>query len=315
MSKTNVLKEALADVEALKRAAESSAERVLKEHFNDKIKALVEAQLNEEYDDSDEGDYEEEDADLEENLVGGQDEHDMDYPYNEGVEDMEDEEDLDLGLEDDDEDMDMDMDDGFSEDDLAEALSSVLSEVEHGQLGDMEWVDQDKHADSRGLNDEDGKEAGWEEKTPPKSTQTQVYGGGSYNETKKLAVANAKLKKENRQLSKAVKVLKGAVNEMKLFNVKLLNTHKLLKVEGLTKEAQTKIVESMDAAKSAAEVKRVFENWKSAISVMGERKSSSLKEAIGSGVRQSQGVSNGGKPLVENAEVQRMKRLAGIIKD
>jgi hypothetical protein len=71
----------------------------------------------------------------------------------------------------------------------------------------------------------------------------------------------------------------------------------------------------MDAAKSAAEVKRVFENWKSAISVMGERKNSSLKEAIGSGIKSSRGVSNGGKPLVENAEIQRMKRLAGIIKE
>lgn len=312
MSKTNVLKEAIADVNALQHALESNAERVLKEHFKDNIKALVESQLNEE-------DYEESEDDtddLEENLVGGQDEHDMDYPYNEGVEDMEDDEDFELDFDDEESD-DEDMDDGFSEDDLAEALNSVLSEVEHGQLGDMEFVDQDKHADSRGLNDEDGKEAGWEEKTPPKSTQTQVYGGGTYHESKRIAVENAKLKKENRQLKKAYSVLERSLNEMKVFNLKLLNTHKLLQTEGLSRNVKAKIVEAMDSAKNASEVKRVFETWKSAISVMSEStKKSSLSEALGSGgVRESRGLSAEKKQLVESSEVSRMQRLAGIIKD
>lgn len=312
MSKTNVLKEAIADVNALQSALESNAERVLKEHFKENIKALVESQLNEEdYEESEDDDAD----DLEENLVGGQDEHDMDYPYNEGVEDMEDDEDFGLDFEDD---GDEDMDDGFSEDDLAEALESVLSEVEHGQLGDMEFVDQDKHAGSSGLNDEDGKEAGWEEKTPPKATQTQVYGGGSYNESKKAAVELAKLRKENRQLKKAYALVQKSLNEMKVFNLKLLNTHKLLQTEGLSKNVKAKIVEAMDSAQTAKEVKSVFETWKSAISVMSERTNgkSSLSEALGSGgVKESRGVSGNSKPLVENAEVMRMKRLAGIIKD
>lgn len=313
MSKTNVLKEAIADAEALKKAYESSAERVLKEHFADKIKTLVNKQLNEEYDSESEEDDDE--ADLEENLVGGQDEHDMEYPYNEGVEDMEDQgdEDFELDFEEDD-----DMEDGFSEDDLAEAVNAVLSEVEHGQLGDMEFVDQDKHADSRGLNDEDSKEAGWEEKTPPKATQTQVYGGGSYNEAKRVAVENAKLKKENRQLKKAVNVLKNSMNEMKVFNLKLLNTHKLLQTEGLSKSVKEKIVEAMDSAKNASEVKRVFETWKSAISVMSESAKSkpSLRETLGSnGIKESRGVSGKDEEvLVENKMKDRMQLLAGIKK-
>lgn len=313
MSKQNVLKEAIADAQALKKAFEANAERVLREHFKKDIKSFVESQLNEE--------------ELGENMAGGQDTHDMDFPY-EGVDDQELREGTDMADTDEDFELDFDEDsdegfdedddeDGLSEDELAEALMSVISEVEHPSLDEMEFVDPDKRADSRGLKDDDKKEDGWEQKTPPKATGTQVYGGGKYHESKKL-VALAKeaalLKKENKQLKRANSVLKESIEEMKVFNLKLMKTHKLLEAAGSQKGLRTKIVEAMDKAQTAKEVTSIFETWKSALSVMGgTSKKTPLSEALGS-IKESRGADPQAQDgqLNESKEFARWRQLAGL---
>lgn len=296
---SNILKEAIAEAKSLREAAMHNAKEILAEHYKDDIKNLMESQLNEM---ADEDEDKEDDDNMDENLVGGQDHLDQ-FNIMEEEEDM----DLDLGLDDkedegldfDDDEEDADLGEGYSEDELEEALASALQEVDHGDLGEMEYVDPDKRADSRGISDEDTKEAGWEEKTAPASTQAEIYGKhGKYHEAKKhilkLVKENLRLKKEVRRARKAVVKLSEAVNEQKLFNAKLFYTHKLLENKTLRSETRDKIVESMDSVGTISEAKRNFGVWKQAIAEMGGQAGSkgqrSLSEALGSGVRETRGV-------------------------
>lgn len=323
--KGNVLKDAIADVAALKEAAEQGAQKVLKEHFKNGVKTVVENALNEMDYDCDEKDEDDMAGDdLEENLVGGQDHLDMDYPIGEGLDDL----DFDLGAdEEEEEEEDEDLEEGYSEAELEEAVMAALQEVDHGALGDMEIVaaagDPDgAPADSKGLEKLDKGEAGWEEKTPPKGTQATIHGGGTYHEGKKarakLALENAALKKQVSRQAKAIKKLYEAVEQQKTFHAKLLNTHRLLQTEGLSVKMKRSIVKQMDEAKTVAEANTTYNIFKEAISTIGGKaqKQHSLQEALGSGITETPGVDKDSLLLESTSpfDVGRMQRLAGIKK-
>lgn len=305
----NILEEAIADAKALREGAVKNAQNVLMEHLKSNIKEFVDSSLSEEEDCVEE--TLDEESEMAEN-ANVQEMEDLDL----ADDDME-EEDDELSLDTLDDEEDDDLEEGITEADLDEVLEAALQEVDHGDLGEMEEVDFEKRADSRGLMDDDAKARGWEEKEPPAKKDWQV----------KEAAYKAKiaqLAKESLLQRKALAKLQEAVAETQLFNHKVLFTSKLLQSEGLNKTVKKQIIRSMDEGKSLAEVKNTFNTWKTALGVMSESAKpsrgtrGSLSEALGSNVKsEGKGISRVDdshllNESVDPFSVERLKKLAGL---
>ena len=312
----NILQEAIADANALKEAAYANAQTVLMEHLKDNVKQFVEQELNENFqsetdvseaDEVSEGDApmtEMEDRDFEDDL------------------DLEDEEESEEDDEFEDEMEEEGVYEGLTEDDLAEALQTALSEVTHGQLGDMELVinSEPGKKSPEGIEDRDSKEEGWEEKTAPKAKGAQIYTGEQYHqEARKWKAKAAYHIKENIVLKKAMRKLTSALKETKLFNAKLFYASKLMQKEGLDSTAKVSIVKKMDSVKTMSEAKNLFESLEIALGLMSEssrpkRKRRSLTEALGS-ESASAGTGRGVSKTALNEDfVKRNQKLAGMLK-
>lgn len=326
MSKKNLLQEAIADAKEIKEAAIANAQSILMEHLKENVRAVVDEQLNEalseeascddkEIKEGDEMTNEENELELEELpevAMGDEDSEDEEENEEEGSEDEDEEE----GGEDEDE----DLEEGLTEADLDEALQAALmSEVDHGQLGDPEDVVNGDNNDT-GIADEDSKEEGWDKKSPPKSKASTLATGEKYHqESLRLKKKVAELAKENVMVKKANKKLGETIKEVKLFNAKLFYAVKLMQKEGLDATAKDKIIAKMDKVESLSEAKSLYESVQLALGLVGgkaktEKSKPSLAEALGSKgpAGTGPGVSGGS---VEDSQKTRFQALAGLKKE
>jgi len=316
----NILQEAIADANALKEAAYANAQSVLMEHLKDNVKQFVEQELNENFQNED--DVSESDG------IPEGDAPVMEHGYEEDELDVEEEPEEEEGEEEGEYDMeDEGMYEGLTEDDLAEALTTALSEVSHGQLGDMELVinTDPSSKSSEGIEDLDKREEGWEEKTAPKSKGAQIYTGEQYHQEALRWRAKAAVHiKENILLKKAMKKLTSALKETKLFNAKLFYASKLMQTEGLNATAKVSIVKKMDSVKTLSEAKNLYESLELALGLMSEnakpkkKAKRSLTEALGSentSAGTGRGVSRQTLTEGESAFVRRNQKLAGMLNE
>ena len=121
-----------------------------------------------------------------------------------------------------------------------------------------------------------------------------------------------KAKKELDEAIKVIKALKGELQEMKLFNAKLLYTNKIFKARSLNESQKVKVLSTFDKATTIKEVELVYETLSSSFSTA---KKQVVKESLGfaskpTGVSQHQQ-----KQMIveEDAMVTRFKKLAGLI--
>jgi hypothetical protein len=121
-----------------------------------------------------------------------------------------------------------------------------------------------------------------------------------------------KAKKELDEAVKVIKTLKGELQEMKLFNAKLLYTNKIFKARSLNESQKVKVLSTFDKATTIKEVELVYETLSSSFSTA---KKQVVKESLGfaskpTGVSQHQQ-----KQMIveEDAMVTRFKKLAGLI--
>jgi hypothetical protein len=121
-----------------------------------------------------------------------------------------------------------------------------------------------------------------------------------------------KAKKELDEAVKVIKALKGELQEMKLFNAKLLYTNKIFKARSLNESQKVKVLSTFDKATTIKEVELVYETLSSSFSTA---KKQVVKESLGfaskpTGVSQHQQ-----KQMIveEDAMVTRFKKLAGLI--
>ena len=118
-----------------------------------------------------------------------------------------------------------------------------------------------------------------------------------------------KVEEELREAVKTIKALKGELNEINLFNAKLMYLNKIFKAKNLNESQKTKVVNAFDRATSVKEVENTYKTLQESISV--ESKKSSLKESVGFA---SKPLGNApARPIVEaDAFVSRWQTLAGI---
>ena len=342
---TNLLKEAIAEADAIKKMAIENAKSSLNEAFDSKIKSMMAARLEEEADDLEE-EYEEGYDDQDEAKHA---EPDGDEP--DGDESMEEE----YG--------DDDADEGFN-------LESILAELEAGDVaddaakiaaddevmeekgddddseeasddeapkkkkGDDEDDDMDEEIDIAALlaemedgDDEDG-EMKKEEKNPEeedeKTLEEEMMGLLERMKEKKMAKA-AKEKKEEPKESEELQEIKRQaaelaqkVNETNLINAKLLYLNKILRKYNLSEQQKIKVIGAFDKAQTVNESKIVHESLDQAFSVKNDNVKSGLKESIGfassAAGTSTKRVINEGVVSDVDKQVSRWQKLAGIIK-
>jgi hypothetical protein len=122
-------------------------------------------------------------------------------------------------------------------------------------------------------------------------------------------VKNDPTQKELNEAIKTIKALKHELNEINLFNAKLMYVNKIFKAKNLSESQKTKVVSAFDRATSVKEVENTFKTLQETVSA--ETKKSSLKESVGFA---SKAMGNApARPIVEaDAFVSRWQTLAGI---
>ena len=129
---------------------------------------------------------------------------------------------------------------------------------------------------------------------------------------RKVVRENRKLKADLNEHKKALSAMKGQLQEMNLFNAKLLYANKLMQNKDLSLKQQKHIVESLDNAKTLGEAKVLFEGLTKSLN-----KSSSRTGALTEGTsRRVLGTSSrstrSAQPAKNRVEVDRWALLAGI---
>ena len=117
------------------------------------------------------------------------------------------------------------------------------------------------------------------------------------------------MKKELNEAVKTIKALKTELNEINLFNAKLMYVNKIFKAKNLSESQKTKVINAFDRATSVKEVENTYKTLLESVSA--DTKKSSLKESVGFASKPIG--SAPARPIVEtDALYSRWQQLAGI---
>lgn len=209
--------------------------------------------------------------------------------------------------------------------DLKAALSEVLSSLRLKEasvtkgFGDAEdaTIKASGGAAAKGLVDEKSGEHMFSNVTAPAAKDMTVK-----EAFKIVAKENDKLKKENAEYKQVLSVLKKNLQEVNLFNSKLLFTQKLLNLSELNNKQRLAVIEAFDRAGNMREVELVYrslsESFKIA-GVLGEGKQvkakvrSSRFTTPSSTILRESVVREEAERSGDNDFSSRMQKLAGLI--
>jgi hypothetical protein len=320
--KTDLLKEAIADADAIKQIAIENAKASLNQAFDSKIKSMLAARLQEEVEEGDEMEEEEEEKANEAKKHSSEDddskkdsEEDVDeIDINKILAEMEDDEDGEPKME---------------EPEMEEAKHKEEEEKEESE------EDEEKTDEAKEENEEENEEETDEEVDLNALLKELEMEEGSYeegDEEKKGTYEakdeegeeenmHAKMKKmkeehaaEIAEIKSQAAKLAGKVNETNLINAKLLYLNKILQKHNLNEAQKVKVIAAFDKATTVKEAKIVFESLNEAFVVKTEKSKTNLKESLGFA---SKAAGNSTKrEIITEADVQvaRWQKLAGINK-
>ena len=132
----------------------------------------------------------------------------------------------------------------------------------------------------------------------------------------KLNEAVRQLRRQNRALKEKLNKYRGAVSSLReqledlnLFNAKLLYVNKLLQNKGLNESQKKSVIKALDEAQSLTEAKSLYKSLTETFS-RGERKTISESRILGSSSRAT--TSSQSSATSTNNELGRWQRLAGL---
>jgi len=318
--KTDLLKEAIADADAIKQLAIENAKASLNESFDSKIKSMLAAKLSEEADSYDE--LEEEYEDTDEAMKD-----DTDEAMKKGSkEDEEGEE------EDTDESFDIDailaeMEGDDDEDEMASEGKKKSSDddMEDDEMEEPKAPKKKKHSEDEEENEEQMEETidldALIAEMMGEAEEDDVDEGSSYEDEKDTDEEASedddevtKMKEELYEIKRQAKQLAAKVNETNLINAKLLYLNKVLRNHNLSEQQKIRVVAAFDKASSVKEAKIVFESLNEALNIKTSSKKTTLKESLGFASKAS-GTSTKREIISESfADKQRWQKLANIRK-
>ena len=188
----------------------------------------------------------------------------------------------------------------MDEDDLKSFIESVIADmVAAGELeGNM-------NADEMGDEGNEEVKASEEEKIDVAEAKKME------KEVEEAKKAKEKAEKELKEALETVSIIKTELQEVNLFNAKLLYTNKIFKAKNLTESQKVKVLAAFDKAASVKEAKLVFETLSEGFK---EKKSSVNESMLRGSASKVAGVVEK-KPILEvNNQFARWQQLAGIKK-
>ena len=151
-----------------------------------------------------------------------------------------------------------------------------------------------------------------------------AYGGGKEHgdaftnppQINKLNEAIRQLRRQNRSQKEKLNKYRGAVNSLReqledlnLFNAKLLYVNKLLQNKSLNESQKKSVIKALDEAQSLTEAKSLYKSLTETFS-RGDRKTISESRVLGSSSRPT--TSSQSNATSSNNELSRWQRLAGL---
>lgn len=330
MAKSDLLKEAIADANAVRETALANAKIALEEAFTPRIQSMLSAKLSEELEDEDEEGME--GAMRGDEMRGSEmreqeDELDMEEPE---MDEMEPEAGEEIGVA-------VDVD-GDGEYDYEGELGSEEGEVEDMELEmgdemedegdlDLESIIRELEEDLNEEEEEAGEEGMMrEEEEEPEAMEEDIDSIieailGEEEEEIEEQVADEASDDGDGMLPEAVELeeayatieqLRGVLQEVNLLNAKLLYTNKLFRNFELSENQKMKVIENFDRAGNTREVKLVFSTLAESFQkpakkrVVKEHKNVASK-AVGTTKPAKEIISEG------NEMANRFKKLAGLL--
>lgn len=338
----NILEEAMEDARLLKETAIENAKNVLVEAISPKIKEFVDAQLGEapaamvagmqpqveagmyeKHDDAEQdmelmkklglvdgadaqNKHEDEDEEMDESLMSAL-----------GVTEAEDKEKEEKEEEKVEEVMEI------TDNDLRAALSEVLGGMKlKTEASVSKGFGDAKSADEGGLLDKKSGEHMFSDETPPAAQDFTVKESVYKNKIAALEKANATLKSENKEYKQACDFLKRNLQEVNIFNSKLLYTNKLLHSAELNNKARLAVIEAFDRATNLREVELVYKSLSESLKIAGVLGESKQAQRTMKGPKGSRPTTSSSAVLNESANKEesaadnfalRMQELAGLV--
>ncbi len=329
MAKSDLLKEAIADANAVRETALANAKIALEEAFTPRIQSMLSAKLSEELEDEDEEGMEGADR-MGAEMYEQEDEMDMEEPMEEPeMDEMEPEAGEEIGVA-------VDVD-GDGEYDYEGELGAEEGEMEDMEMGDEMEDEGDLDLESiireleEDLNEEE-EEAGEEgmmkeEEEEPEAMEEDIdsiieaiLGEEEEDEMEEQVADEAGddgdgMLPEAAELEEAyatINQLRGVLQEVNLLNAKLLYTNKLFRNFELSENQKMKVIENFDRAGNTREVKLVFSTLAESFQkpakkrVVKEHKNVASK-AVGTTAPAKEIISEG------NEMAARFKKLAGLL--
>jgi len=331
MAKSDLLKQAIADANAVKETALANAKIALQEAFAPRIQRLVSAKLSEELDDEEELPAEDmpmdgeemgnEEMPAEDEFAGAPEEvgvgldfnNDGDYDLS-GTVGAGEEEDEFAGDEETINPEDEYNDEEIPEDDLE--LESILRELEVG-LEEPSYEDEESKM-MEGQHEEEDEEIHEDIdsiiEAILREEDMDAEGDVPAKADSELEEAKEELEDKKEELEEAYKTVKkltSIINEVNLLNAKLLYTNKLFRNFELNETQKMKVIENFDRAGNTREVKLVFSTLAESFN-RPQIKKKMVKESYASKPVRTTAPS---KPILnEGFELaDRWKKLAGLL--
>ena len=330
--KTDLLKEAIADADAIKKLAIENAKASLNESFDSKIKSMLAAKLQEdadqdmedmeeEYDETDEAKkMDMEDTDETKHSKMDDEDTDESFDIDAILAEMEGDEEDDMkheakkkkASEEDVEDEEEDVEDEMEEPKASKRKKTSDDEEESGEDQMEETIDLDALiAEMMGeAEDDEVDEGSYSDDEDP---MDETYGKDE-DEDEEEDDKVQKMKEELYEIKRQAKQLAAKVNETNLINAKLLYLNKVLRNHTLSEQQKIKVVAAFDKASSVKEAKIVFESLNEALNIKSQNTKTSLKESLGFASKAT-GTSTKREIISESfADRERWQKLANIRK-
>ena len=319
--KTDLLKEAIADADAIKQIAIENAKASLNQAFDSKIKSMLAARLQEEVEEGDEMEEEEDEA----NEAKKHSSEDDDSKKDSEEDAAEDVDEIDINkilaeMEDEEDEPEMEepeMEEAKHKEEEEEEDESEEDEEKTDEAKDEEGEETDEEVDLNALLKElEMEEGSYEEGDEEKEGTYEAK--DEEGEEEDMHAKMKKMKEEHAaeiaEIKSQAAKLAGKVNETNLINAKLLYLNKILQKHNLNEAQKVKVIAAFDKATTVKEAKIVFESLNEAFVVKTEKSKTNLKESLGFA---SKAAGNSTKrEIITEADVQvaRWQKLAGINK-
>ena len=320
--KTDLLKEAIADADAIKKLAIENAKASLNQAFDSKIKSMLAARLQEEADETEE--LEEEVEETDEAKKHSSEDEDSKKDSKEDAAEPEDVDEIDinkiLAEMEDEEDVEPEMEEAKhkEEEEEEEEESEEKDEEEKDDAKENYEEETDEEVDLNALLKELEMEEGSYEENKDEEEMEEAKDEEGEESKENMHAKMEKMKEEHAaeiaEIKSQAAKLAGKVNETNLINAKLLYLNKILHKHSLNEAQKVKVIAAFDKATTVKEAKIVFESLNEAFVVKTEKSKTNLKESLGFA---SKAAGNSTKrEIITEADVQvaRWQKLAGINK-